>query len=304
MIPECNNLTGCVCEHNVQVNYNTCKCDTYLDPHHFCNTTIFEAYQDFDIIYPIFGLLIFLVLMGIYGFEFVNDLKRRRFSFPLVTKGTVMMFILSRLILFPLWIASSTMRTTNYAVAVTFINSIGIIILIVSISLLIISWLDLILVARNLGSKDHRLRSIKYALFSLAFIIGTSNIIALIIVQIVPDLTVILAVTLFLLIVLVIVTIIISVIYLVIILRWLQKTPKSVVFNITRKKSYWIVALLSSLLLDCVVLGITSLFSHDTPIEFLSIEITYRILEIIMLTLMFFFLERKFVMTIKNHRLE
>ena len=299
MLPACDNTTICKCEYNTHVSYNTCVCPTYLDPYHFCNQTIFEAYYGLDRIYPCLGLLIYLILLIMYMFEFVADVKRKQLSSLLVTKTTVIVFILSRLIIFPLWLVSSMQRTAAYANVTTFINSIGTIVLISALILTVIAWLDLALLARNLGDQDTRLQIIKFGLFIATGVIGPINILSVFLAKFVPETMILLILAVCLLILLMLGTIIVSVVYLTIILRWIREANKSDLLTKMRIKSYWIIALLGSLLLTIVILIIFQTLQRDTPQAFLGIEITGRIIETLMLIIMFGFLERTFISVTK-----
>jgi len=277
-----------------------------LDPYSFCNQTNFQAYDGFDLIYPGLGLPIYLALLAAYIFEFAIDVKKRRLSPILLTKGTLIAFIPSRFAILSLWFASSIQKTTAYADATTFINSIGSLILIPALILIVVSWLDLALIARNLGDQDRRLTRVKLSLFILTGIIGPLNLVMLFVNQFIPEsmeVKIIFGVAVILLILLMLATIIISIVYLVIVLKWLRNSPSSNLLHKIQIKSYWIIALLGSLLLATIAMVVIQVFQRDTPLAFLGIEITDRIIEILIVSLMFFFLERSFLNSIQNGKL-
>lgn len=307
MLPACTNATACSCQYNSQVGYDTCSCEIYRDPYYLCNRTIFEVYNNLDLIYPSLGLLLYMILLFGYLFEFVIDAKKRKMSPILLTKGAIIVFILAREVTFPLWFASSLQRSTAYARVTTFINSIGSLVLISSLMLIVVSWLDLVLIARNLGDQDRHMRRVKLSLFILTGIISPINLIMLFVTQFLPDVSVlklVLGAAVLLLILLILASIIISIVYLVVVLRWVNgvDSPSRTLCKI-RVKSYWVIALLSSLFGAAIVMIVVQVSPHDTPMAFLAIEISNRVIEVLIVILMFFFLERSSVRFMQRGKL-
>lgn len=309
MIPECSNsTTTCDCRYNSYLKYDICDCPLFLDPYYFCNQTIFDAYNTLDSVYPSFGIVIYAILFALYMYEFVADILQKKITPILLTKGALITFIVSRLTIFSFWIVSSNDRTNNYAATILFLDSIGVMILVTSLILIVISWLNLVISGKNLGDHDKNMVQIKLSLYILTGIIVSANILFLFLAQFIPKVTVlptVLTIAEIFLVLLSIATIIISVIYLVIIFRWIKNTKMSDFLRRVQLKSYWLITVLGSLLLTSIILIIrvilqtTHVINQGTPTSILTIEIIDRFMETVIVSLMFFFLERNFLRAVQ-----
>lgn len=309
MLPVCDNSTNCVCEYNKYFKYDTCNCPTFMNPYFLCNQTVFQEYHNLDLIYYILGIIIFSTLFLSYTYEFIMDIIQKKITPVFFTKGVLILLTLVRIIGFSLWIISSNNRTGKYASIVVFLNTIGIMILVVAVILIVISWLVLVINSKNLVEHDKNMNRAKLILGILTCIIVSFNIIMLFLVEFTSKITILVPLSIIgvvLLILLLLATFILSLVYLVIILRWLKTTAMSDYLRKIQLKSYWLIAVLSSLLLGIllllciVVLQASQIIDQDMPAALLTLEIVNRFTEMLIIILMFFFLERNFLRAVNS----
>jgi len=278
MASQCDNTTS------------TCICSRFRDPNTLCKTVIFEAYNHLDLIYAIIMMAAFFVLLIAYFYEMAMNLKKRRFTPILIAHGAMILFLISRVTLLILWIVSSSLNTDNYAKTTLFINSIGWIILISSHVLIVIGWLDIILMAKNVGFQIKEMRIIKIVLWTLVGIFGTLALIILIVIQLITVL-VIMDVALALLLIVVVVSVIIEIVYMVKAFRWIKTQDETPLFIRMKRKGYFVIGLIISLVVMSVFGWSTKPFASCTPDVCIGLEIGYQLIELITATIMLLFLE-------------
>lgn len=304
MIPSCDNSTFCFnggeCKFDGAVNHNTCLCKTYWDSSTGCNTTIFPTYNGYDRIYPGFGIPLYAILSLLYLFEITMDVIRKKYTPILFTKAVILVFTCSRVTTISIWLVSSLGDTTKYARISAFIDSAGTLLLISANVLVVISWLSLILRAKDLGEKDKKMIMIKKGLFITVGIVGPLNIITLIVNEINSALGFLLAITVVLLLLAVVANAIISVVYLVRIYRWIKEIHKTKMIKLIEKKSKWVITLLSMSISVVFFLLVFFVIRRNSPSMYLAIDIISRTIELILSSVMFMFLETNLVNSIKE----
>jgi hypothetical protein len=304
MIPECTNVSRCFdqtkCVYNKQLGYNTCACDILYDPYQFCNKTIFSSYKGGDLYYVGIGMAFYSILFLLYLFEFSIDINRKKYTPVLYTKAVMMAFILVRLAYLSIWIISSVNETASYKKYAFVIESIGSLMLVASNMLIIVSWLDLILMAKNIGNRAQKMKVIKRILFVGILGIIPVMIVAVVLSQVIKGLLILAQVSAVALMFLIISTIIISIICLVIIIKWINSDKDSKIKNKMKRKSIWIITCLVCLIGLVFITIISFVALSSGPQIYLGLEITKRIVEILMSTFMFFFLENAFVSVVKK----
>lgn len=295
MAQYCYNSSDCFnggeCKHDNVAKYNTCLCKTYFDSSTSCNTTIFEQYGGLDLIYPGIGIPLHLVLLGLYVLEFGMDVIRRKISPILLTKGVLVLFIISRIASMSLWIVSSTNQTTRYARHASLTDSFGTLCLITADVLVIVSWLDLVLKAKHLGQVDNTMLKVKRGLFIAISLLFGANIIALVANEINPRSGIFLAITVIVLMLTTIAAIIISAVYLVRIRSWLKDSSESKTVAIIRRKSKWIIVLLLMLLNIVFFLAVFFVIRRNSPVVYLAVDIVSCSVSFITVIIMLLFLE-------------
>lgn len=295
MFQSCHNSTDCFndgeCKYDNVDKYNNCVCKIYFDSSTGCNTTIFEQYQGLDLIYPGISIPLYFLLLGLYTLEFSMDIIRRKISPILLTKGILLIFIVSRVINMFLWVISSINRTTKYAQSVVIMEALGALMLITADILIIVSWLDLVLKAKHLGQVDIKMLKVKKGLFVTISILTPTVIVAGIFNEIMPQSILFLSVTIIMLMIFLIISIIISVIYLVRIYKWLKDNHKSKLAVVIRRKSKWIIVLLLMLVNVVFFLVLFFVIRRDSPTAYLTMNIVIRFVEFIIAGVMLLFLE-------------
>jgi len=306
MIPECNNVSRCFvdtqCVYNRQLKYNTCACDKPFDTYNYCNKTVFSAYKGNDLYYAGASIVLFSILTLLYLLEMSIDFSKKKYTPILFTKGVMVFFILLRIAYLGFWIVSSINETGIYKKHSFIVESLGTLILIASNMLIIFSWLDLVLMAKNIGNRAKSMRVIKKMLFIAMIVVVPLLTVVIFISQIIDGILIFTGISIIMLIVLAVLSMIVSIVCLVIIMRWINSDKDSKIKNRMRLKSGWVIALLVGMFGILFIMVLSTFIITGGPQPYLGIEISKRVIEIPMAVFMFFFLETGSVSAIKNGR--
>jgi hypothetical protein len=304
MAAHCDNYTTCYnggeCQKALGLNTYECYCKTYWDSSTRCNTTIFEAYNEQDRAYPGIGIPLYLILLALYVFEVSIDLIRKKYTPILLTKFVVIVFSVSRIVIMSLWLSSSVENTTKYARISAFIDSLGTLILMATNSLITISWLDMILRAKDLGQKNKEMIALKKGIFIACIIVCVLNVITLILNEVNPSLGIFLAISVVLLMILVICSVVVSIVYLVRIHRWMRDIQFSRITKIIKYKAKWIIVLLLMSINTVFFLMVFFVIRRNSPFMYILIDIVSRAIELVIVANMLFFLETNILTSIKK----
>lgn len=267
-----------------------CFCDPFQDSMKFCNQTIFETTNGYEMIYIGFNALFYLTFLVFYSYEFVGDLKKK-ISPILITKGIKIIYLIVRLIEMIVWVVSSVGKTAEYGKVFVVLTTFGIVIFVVSSILIVISWLHMILRAKNVGDKSKILESINKTIYISLMVITPIVLASVVAYQFVPIVVNIFAAGTITLVALMVISMIVATVYLVIILKWIGDDPKSNIQKKIKKRSKWIIVIIVMVTMAGILLAINFTMNVTEPIRLIVLTIVHRSVENAATFSMFFFLE-------------
>ena len=296
------------CEFNKFAQYNVCTCPPYYDPISKCEKSIFEVYEGKDLIYTSIGFIIYSIYFILFLLELIVDFRLGVRNVLMISKFSLLLFNITRIGHFSIWTYASIYGIfDSLSVIDTVLRNLAILFLgVLGYFLVCISWLNLLLKAKNLGQQTKKIKIFKIIIIITLCIISPIAIAMNIAISIIYNNTdiniksIISALELISNIIGFIgifVPLIITFYLQIIIYIWLNKLNtdfKSKRVSKVRIKTRYLISMNISLIFILISIGIFSLYPREIPFILLILNSVTRLIELFVMTTLFGFLQSYF----------
>lgn len=292
-----------VCEYSYDLSNDICTCRVYLDPGTRCQQTIFDYYKNYDLVYPVIFTLISVFYIGLYIYEINKDRQRtKRVTKMLLAKSSQIIFLISRVVLLMLWFISSIQKSFDLGVVYTAIDHLGITLLVLCDTLLIITWFEMILRAKHINDISNNVKLVNSILIKSSLVIVPLCLI-LQITGYTLGYSVLSTISLISIAILIFIVSIVSIIYIRIITLWSFSIDNSNAIKKITFKMRWIgYSRIVYLYIAIYLIGTKG--ASSLPEYYIVYQVFNRLLELILVSVMFIILENNTLRLLKIEHFE
>ncbi len=170
----CNNRGACILSESKSNGYiATCFCRSYYLQDTLCRTSTFELMELEALIYPVFAIILYLLLLIFSLYELIFDIIRlKRLNNMVGLKLSLVLFTIMRLGYLTLWIPSIISNTSFYLPYLIFMESVGTVLFFILQAITVLSWIYIAIKAKNIGQLSENIR--KYRILIIFILLITA----------------------------------------------------------------------------------------------------------------------------------